>query len=418
MQMYKDLPIVTNKITTKEQNGIPHHLLGFIPLDAEPWTVGTFKKHAGQIIKEIRSRGRLPIVVGGTHYYLQSLLFENGLVPSSEASGEGQGDEQLSIEELSKRFPILDAPTEQILDRLKEVDPLMAAQWHPKDRRKIQTSLRIYLTTRKKASDIYKEQKQIKTTGSKTLDGTSISPGIFENGSPLVFWVHAKSDILKLRLDKRVDKMVGVGLLDEIESMETSRQVYTNNGVGFDLSRGIWVSIGWKEFEPYLRALMEAGGSPKNRDVLIADSLEKMKAATRQYAKRQIRWITLRLIPRLVEENAIDKLYLLDGTDVSSWAGNVSGPAIDITQEFILGNKLPTPSELSDLAGEFLNLEKYVKHSQSKSDWVPKKCQTCHIVVMTEAQWQVHSTTRLHRRMVKKQQGANRRSLYEMDNNI
>lgn len=294
----------------------------------------------------------------------------------------------------------------------------MAAQWHPKDRRKIQTSLRIYLTTGKKASDIYKEQKEIKTTGSKTLDGTSISPGIFENGLPLVFWVHAKSDILKLRLDKRVDKMVGVGLLDEIESMETIRQVYTNTGVGFDLSRGIWVSIGWKEFEPYLRALMVAGGSPKNRDILIADSLEKMKAATRQYAKRQIRWITLRLIPRLVEENAIDKLYLLDGTDVSSWAGNVSGPAIDITQEFILGNKLPTPNELSDLAEEFLNLEKYVKHSQSKSDWVPKKCQTCHIVVMTEAQWQVHSTTRLHRRMVKKQQGANRRSLHEMDNNI
>lgn len=419
VQMYEGLPIITNKVTVEEQNGVPHHLLGFIPLNAETWTVGTFRKQASQIIREIRSRGRLPIVVGGTHYYTQSLLFEHELVSSGKASVEGQDDEQLPLEELSKRFPILDAPTDQLLDRLREVDPLMAAQWHPNDRRKIQTSLQIFLTCGKKASDIYREQKEAKTIAQANLDGYLKSPDRFEIGSPLLFWVHAESDVLKSRLDKRVDKMIDVGLLDEVKSMETTRQQYVRRGADLDLSRGIWVSIGWKEFELYLAALEQEGGNPKKQDILRNDSLEKMKAATRQYAKRQIRWISLKLIPSLIQKNALDRLFLLDGTDILAWSENVSGPAIDITQNFLLGNKLPTPSEMSTLAGEFLNPEKPLQHTQSKARWVPKKCEICHIVVMTEGQWQVHSATRAHRRMVKKLQknGANSRSRHDSERN-
>ncbi|TEY77573.1 hypothetical protein BOTCAL_0053g00040 [Botryotinia calthae] len=420
VQMYEGLPIITNKVTVEEQNGILHHLLGFIPLDAETWTVGTFKDRASQIIQEIRSRGRIPIVVGGTHYYTQSLLFEHELVSSAsgKSSGEAQDNEQLSIEEISKRFPILDAPTEQILDRLREVDPIMAAQWHPNDRRKIQTSLQIFLTSGKKASDIYKEQRETKAMAQATSDGNSDYSDAFNIGSPLLFWVHAKSDILKSRLDKRVDKMIDVGLLDEVKSMERIRQEYIRGGVHLDLSRGIWASIGWKEFELYLRALEQEDRDPKKLDALRDDSLEKMKAATRQYAKRQIRWISLKLIPSLVQMNALDRLYLLDGTDVSSWLENVSGPAIGVTQEFLLGSKLPSPSEMSTLAGEFLNPEKPLQHSQSKARWVPKKCEICHIVVMTEGQWQVHSTTRAHRRMVKKLQknGVGGRSCHNREN--
>ncbi|TGO31621.1 hypothetical protein BHYA_0476g00010 [Botrytis hyacinthi] len=417
VQMYEGLPIITNKVTVEEQNGIPHHLLGFIPLDAETWTVGTFKDRASQIIQEIRSRGRIPIVVGGTHYYTQSLLFEHELVSSGKGSGEGQDNEQLSIEEISKRFPILDAPTGQILDRLREVDPIMAAQWHPNDRRKIQTSLQIFLTSGKKASDIYKEQRETKAMAQATSDGNSDHSDAFSIGSPLLFWVHAKSDTLKSRLDKRVDKMIDVGLLDEVKSMETIRQEYIRGGADLDLSRGIWASIGWKEFELYLRALEQEDRDPKKLNALRDDSLEKMKAATRQYAKRQTRWISLKLIPSLVQMNALDRLYLLDGTDVSSWLENVSDPAVGITQEFLLGSKLPSPSEMSALAGEFLNPEKPLQHSQSKARWVPKKCEICHVVVMTEGQWQVHSTTRAHRRMVKKLQknGVTGRSCHDSE---
>jgi tRNA dimethylallyltransferase len=72
--MYKGLPIITNKITTEEQKGIRHHLLGCIALDKPTWTVGKFVPEALRIVKEIRSRGRLPILVGGTHYYIQSVI--------------------------------------------------------------------------------------------------------------------------------------------------------------------------------------------------------------------------------------------------------------------------------------------------------------------------------------------------------
>src|SRR5689334_20221731 len=75
MQMYKGLPIITNKLTTEEQRGIPHHLLGSIELHEDPWVVTQFKKEATRIISEIRGRGKLPIVVGGTSYYLDGLLF-------------------------------------------------------------------------------------------------------------------------------------------------------------------------------------------------------------------------------------------------------------------------------------------------------------------------------------------------------
>ncbi|PQE16694.1 origin recognition complex subunit 2 protein [Rutstroemia sp. NJR-2017a BBW] len=404
MQMYTGLPIITNKITLKEQEGIPHHLLGTIPLEAEPWTVGTFKEKANNIISEVQSRGRLPIVVGGTHYYIQSLLFEDALALADDPSKKGK--EHLSAEELSSRFPILDAPTEDILAKLKEVDPIMAERWHPNDRRKIQNSLQIFLRTGKKASDLYNEQREGKAN---TISGAERGQPInnaFEVGSPLLFWVHSELDSLKMRLDKRVDKMVEAGLMDEVTSLDTMLQKDLNSGLEVDLSRGIWASIGWKEFEPYLHALRGGEASQKQLDTLYDESLLRMKAATRQYAKRQFRWIRLKLMPELIKRDAVERLFLMDGTDVASWANSVSDPAIHITGDFLLGNSLPNPSELSALAKEFLNYEESLEQVQSKDRWVPRTCDICHTIVMTEKEWQVHFTTRAHRRMMKKYQKA------------
>src|SRR5271168_1169210 len=159
MQMYDGLPIITNKITAEEQKGIPHHLLGSIAPDEEPWRVGMFKKKADQIIQEIRSRGRLPILVGGTHYYTQSLLFKDSLI-DDKFYGEEHVRTELSNEEILQKFPMLDGPTEAMIERLREVDPKMADRWHPNDRRKIRRSLEIFLLTGKKASDIYLKRKE------------------------------------------------------------------------------------------------------------------------------------------------------------------------------------------------------------------------------------------------------------------
>jgi len=398
MQMYDGLPIVTNKITVEEQQGIPHHLLGFIALDEEPWMVGLFKKRAAQIIKEIRSRGRLPIVVGGTHYYTQSLLFEDALL-GERIEGEEQDNTDLSNEEIAERFPILEGPTEVMIERLREVDPVMADRWHPNDRRKIRRSLEIFLTTGKKASELYTEQKKQKI-GGKFDNG--IPDQSVKNGSTLLFWVHAESEPLTKRLDSRVDKMIEAGLLDEVKSVEEFLSQQSKVGVNVDRTRGIWISIGWKEFEPYLKALDTDALSSKDLQTLYKLSIEQTKAATRQYAKRQVRWIRLKFIPALSDENSLDKLYLLDGTDISKWAEAVSDPAIDIAAKFLDGSELPPPHELSNAAQKFLAPNDGL---EEKPDvWFRRECELCHVTTVTDLQWQTHLKSRRHRGLVKKKQ--------------
>jgi tRNA dimethylallyltransferase len=134
MQLYEGLPVITNKMPEDERDGIPHHLLGCISLNEETWTVGNFVSNALAKISEIRARGRLPILVGGTHYYTQSLLFHDALANKSQDEEPVQNAERLAV---------LEEPTEVLLAKLREVDPVMADRWHPNDRRKIQRSLEL-----------------------------------------------------------------------------------------------------------------------------------------------------------------------------------------------------------------------------------------------------------------------------------
>eukprot|EP00756_Hemistasia_phaeocysticola_P055044 Hpha_TRINITY_DN30962_c0_g1::TRINITY_DN30962_c0_g1_i1::g.112262::m.112262/K00791/miaA, TRIT1; tRNA dimethylallyltransferase len=87
MQMFRGLPVATNKALGEEQEGVPHHFLDFLdPVSDAGWTVGDFCSRAIPLIDEMLGRGEVPVVVGGTHYYVQALLFEDMLV-----SGDGKG---------------------------------------------------------------------------------------------------------------------------------------------------------------------------------------------------------------------------------------------------------------------------------------------------------------------------------------
>jgi tRNA dimethylallyltransferase len=401
MQMYEGLPIITNKITVEEQQGVPHHLLGFIALNEEPWRVGLFKKKAGQIIREIRSRGRLPIVVGGTHYYTQSLLLDDSLV-AEQSDSEEQVQSEFTNQEVAERYPILEGPTEAMIERLKEVDPVMAARWHPQDRRKIRRSLEIFLRTGKKASDIYAEQKKRKIIVEKKDAQEDLdSRPVAELASTLLFWVHAESNILKDRLDARVNKMMDAGLLKEVISMNEYMKTQESAGLSVDRTRGIWQSIGWKEFEPYLKALDSEMTSQTKFGRLCSSSIERVQIATRQYAKRQVRWIRLKLIHALSEHDALDRLYLVDGSDLSRWSENVSDPAIDISGQFLGGNELRPPQEMSPAALEFLSPPN--PSDQPDVDF-RQECELCHMTAVTEIQWQTHLKSRRHRGVVKRKQ--------------
>ncbi|RKF60826.1 tRNA dimethylallyltransferase [Erysiphe neolycopersici] len=390
MQMYAGLPITTNKITYEEQQGIPHHLLGNIQIDEEAWRIGVFQRQAKIIIRQIRDRGKVPIVVGGTHYYIHSLLFGDSII------GENEGDDsnfQLDKEILDE-FPILNGSPELILKKLREVDPLMADRWHPNDTRKITRSLMIYLKTGEKASDLYARQQEYRDKKSQNMlnmktTGVGLSPE-----STLLFWIYAEPEMLKNRLDDRVLKMIEAGLLNEVESMEQYLQKQLSGGIKIDTTRGIWTSIGWKEFESY-RLALKTGTDLENA---INFSIQKTQVATRQYAKRQLRWIRLKLRPALAQNRGWnERLYLLDGSNASNFREDVIDLAIKITAKFLLNQKLSLPQEISSTAKRVLACE------DKKPDvWFRRTCDTCLITSMNEIEWDLHLRSRKHRGLVKK----------------
>ena len=370
--MYEGLPITTNKMPLEERRGIPHHLLDCVKLGEEPWTVKQFVERATEIIRDIRSRCRLPILVGGTHYYIQSLLFSDALVEDGgidDVTLEKEGQAQ------AQKWQLLDASADEMLKELCKVDPAMAMRWHPSDRRKIRRSLEIWLKTGKKASDIYQQQR----AGGFHLDSLAQSHVRYNS---LIFWVHAPSAVLNSRLEARVENMISHGLLEEIASMQRFLQDHEQRSDTIDQSRGIWVAIGYKEFLPYLRDASRA-------EKLRQEGIERTKIATRQYAKRQIRWIRLRLW-RTVNAADLTHMFLLDASDLSKWSDEVDGKAQDITAAFTGGCALPEPDSLSDTAAKLL----ISSQGEARS---AKYCELCDKTLMFHSEWINHLKSKGHR---------------------
>jgi tRNA dimethylallyltransferase len=139
-------------------------------------------------VDAIHAQGNWPILVGGTHYYIQSLLFQNSILKTPKPK-----------EKLADH-PILSAPTGDLFAFLQKVDPVQAAKLHPSDKRKIQAKVELYLRTGYPASQLYKEQKE---------------NGIDIRWDTLIFWVWSERDALNKRLDRRVDNMIKMGVEDE-----------------------------------------------------------------------------------------------------------------------------------------------------------------------------------------------------------
>ncbi|CAO2651758.1 Nn.00g000410.m01.CDS01 [Neocucurbitaria sp. VM-36] len=391
MQLYHGLPVITNKITQEEMKGIPHHLLGCIGLEEETWTVGKFVGEALTVIDEIRSRGKIPILVGGTHYYTQSLLFQDALAD----------EPALNLDQNSKVLPILEEPTDTILAKLREVDPIMANRWHPNERRKIQRSLEIYLRTGKPASQVYDEQRTRRDgSPSSTLDGVpNTHSGL--RFPTLLFWVHTNKDVLYPRLDGRIEKMLEKGLLSEVQDLSDFRKDYeTRTSTIIDQSRGIWVSIGYKEFRDYQNALTQVPQVQSELATLRTAAVEKTQAATRQYANRQIKWIRIKLLNAVLSAGQQDNIFLLNGSDLSRWEEEVIKPATTITEQFLSGQTLPAPSSLSEVATEMLIPKRAYDLGQRPDLWQKRVCETCGTVAVTENDWSLHIKSRAHRKAV------------------
>ena len=390
IQLYNGLSIATNKLPIKARRSIPHHLLGCLGLKEKPWEVSTFRRNAINVIEDIQSRGKLPILVGGTHYYTQALLFKNGLV---EVDGSRAGSTE-------DQAPILHASTQAMLEELRKVDPVMAARWHPSDRRKIRRSLEIYLTTGQKASDIYEqERRRLTNRGPDNIDpkdNVDDENQNLENGmkssllfDSLIFWIHSDLDVLEQRLEKRLSTMLTDGLVSEVEDMHATLQKMQSEGHVVDQSYGIWAAIGYKEFGPYLSALKAADVSREDLEKLKEKGIEQVRFNNRRYARSQARWIRFKLLRALTDAQLDKTLYLLDGTDPSKRSHDVDNIAFEITKAFLNGQPQPSPKSISEAAERMLVA---CKGRVMKARY----CDVCHKTLMSELEWDLHLKGKKH----------------------
>lgn len=367
MQMYSGAPVITNKHPTDEREGIPHHVMNHVPWDQEYFT-HRFAQEAGDAIQDIHSRGKLPIIVGGTHYYLNSLLFSNKTIVKDQ-----------SVVLSREQKEILDGPHERVFQELQRNDPQVAQKFHPNDTRRIRRALEIYYTTNRRASQHYDIQTKSSEEESTLKYDT------------LPLWLFAHKPQLNERLDTRVDKMLGQGGLDEIKELFGYYSAMKEKNI----ERGVWQVIGFKEFLPWLES------EPRD-DALLKECIDAMKAHTRQYAKKQAKWIKTSLAVDLKCEEQHGyinggKLHVLDATDLEHWQKNVLQRGEAITREFLEGKHTleQTPASLRDL----IQLEQEDRTAQ----WKHITCPVCRnpdnsqLVIVGDKQYDIHLKSKRHR---------------------
>lgn len=432
MQVYKGMDVITNKVSLEEQNGVDHLLMDF-KQPGEQYIVTQWVRDAMKVIDETHLRKQIPIVVGGTSYWIQHLIFSNRLVSFDQAPAEEElkRDPGPMSEPLARSFASLPPELLDLLNTLPEqgpsattqpelahslhvllstLDPSTAQRWHWRDTRKVLRNLHIIRETGRRASDILAEQAQ-------------------DTARPryrtLCFWLYAKPEILKPRLDARVDEMVQQGLLNEIRALREIASANPTRSLSSphsdseddsdteapitDYTLGIYQSIGYKEFHNYLSA-------PEHSEEEFKLAIENMKSATRKYAKRQIMWIRNKLLHVANAANGASRAeygfdvtptYLLDATELGkAWDTNVRTLAEQITEDFLNGKDLPDPCSLSETAREMLSTSDKRPSVDMRRKLV---CPTCTVneerpVMIAEGkEWDVHVRTRTHRRLFKKE---------------
>ncbi|KAJ1718588.1 tRNA dimethylallyltransferase, mitochondrial, partial [Coemansia erecta] len=341
LQVYRGYDVITNKVTDDEMLGVPHHLLGFVDPSKE-YTVREFEQDALQKIDEIHQRNRIPILVGGTNYYIQSVMFRNSLVRDP---GSPQ-DESVAPNERTFEQERIEKSNVELWEELRQVDPVMAENWHPNNRRKVLRSLEVLHTTGKRHSEWIAQDEE-----ARGKEETLRFP-------TLLLWLYADASVLNQRLDDRVDKMIERGMFQELDRL--SRDINSPgafSGSSTDFTAGLKQAIGFREFAAYLDATNDREPSSKTKEELRLRGIEDMKTSTRRYAKRQITWIRNKLLPECrstMAKTVKAYSYILDATDLKTWDAAVLGRGLDIAQKFISGAELPDPETTSSTAAKLL----------------------------------------------------------------
>lgn len=242
MQIYKYMNIGTAKVTPEEMQGIPHHLVDCV-LPDEEFSVARFKTAALDAIETILAKGKLPIIIGGTGLYINSLTLPWDFQKKDS-------DEEIRWR-LTAEAEILGK--EALYERLKSVDPVTAEIVHPNNLNRVIRALEIYELTGKPKSYFDEETKK------KDVPYDYVMLGLD--------W---EREILYDRINRRVDLMIEDGLVDEAKMLVER---------GYDWNLTALKAIGYKELKPYLE-----------EESSLSEAVTILKRDSRHYAKRQMTW--------------------------------------------------------------------------------------------------------------------------------
>ncbi len=241
MQIYTGMDIATAKPTKEEMQGIPHHLIGFLP-PTENFSVSEYVFLADKAAEDIISRGKIPIMCGGTGLYFKS--FADNIKFSEE-----KYDKSLRVL-LQKRYA--EEGGETLIKELEKFDKESARTLHPNNGKRIIRAIEIYYTTGITMTEHIKRSKSVPSPYEFVVIGITF----------------ADRQKLYDRINLRVDIMMKNGLLDETKEFYSKYKSDTASA-----------AIGYKELKPYL-----------DGEVPFEEAVEKLKQETRHYAKRQLTW--------------------------------------------------------------------------------------------------------------------------------
>jgi len=345
IQMYIGQDIATAKISADDQQSVPHHLMSFLD-PTRQFTVREFRDRALPLIEEISSRGKTPVIVGGTLYYIQSLLWpslldENNNYPPPIL-------QTVSVDEAVSKSG------KSAYEFLVSVDPIMASQLHPNDDRKIHRSIEVYLEHGKKHSELINNQKS-----------EDVKLPCF------ILWLTCERSVHHARLARRVDDMVENGLWEE--ARQFIEQFDLSSASEEQLESAAFQTIGYKEFLPFYN----------NKETMV-ECIEKLKIHHRQYAKKQLKWIRNRVLTKKVPVFDIDTT----GADVQEvWDAEVKDRGLQICKWY-----LKNGFETDPLGFIRANVDKK-QEARVKMD-----CDVCGISVVGKSMWDIHVASRHHRK--------------------
>jgi len=240
-QVYKYLNIGTAKSTLEDQNRIKHHLIDIVEPDEE-YNAGTFSEDADKLIKEISLQNKIPIICGGTGFYIKALL--KGIFKAPQIPNE--------IRQYLREAAEIKG-TEFFYKKLKKIDPDSAKRINENDANRIIRALEVYETTGKTITQLWKEDNLEQ-----------------KNFQTMNIIITENRNILYERINSRVNKMMDNGLLNEMKELVDSGYKRTDPGMN---------TVGYKEIFPFLEGEKE-----------LFDCIDKIKKNTRNFAKRQLTW--------------------------------------------------------------------------------------------------------------------------------